>query len=159
MKFRAGSGAITSNDLETGLIASIPLMRVEEMYFDYFEAIAHTQGVPAAAKALQDFMNKNRYTDGSYVCNATTMEDFIKDLMVQRRIEFWGEGLVYFDYKRLNLPVIRGYEGTNYEKEYRLNSYNGYVAPWMNYIITEIEADANDGIILAPDPSGAILPQ
>lgn len=159
MKFRAGSGAITENDLETGLIASIPLMRIEEMYFDYFEAIAHTQGVPAAAKALQDFVNKNRYTDDSYVCSATTMEDFIKDLMVQRRIEFWGEGLVYFDYKRLNLPVIRGYAGSNYEPEYQLNSYAGYVAPWMNYIITEIEADANDGIILAPDPSGAILPQ
>lgn len=72
LKFRAGSG---SNDvLETGLIASLPLMRVEEMYFDYFEAIAHTQSVAAAAQALQNFVNTYRYTDDSYQCEATDMD-------------------------------------------------------------------------------------
>lgn len=157
LKFRAGSG---SNDvLETGLIASLPLMRVEEMYFDYFEAIAHTQGVSAAAKALQDFINTYRYTDGSYKCTATDMDTFIKALMVQRRIELWGEGLVMFDYKRLHLPIQRHYVGSNYESTYQLNSYSGYVAPWMNYLIPEDEKDRNPAVVLAPNPSGAITAQ
>ncbi len=154
LKFRPGSGNL--DDLTVGLVASLPLMRVEEMYFDYFEAIAHTQGVSAAASALQQWVNANRYTDGSYTCKATTMNDFITALMVQRRVELWGEGLVYFDYKRLNLPVIRRYSGTNYASSLQLNSYDGYVAPWMNYMIPETEQDQNPAVVVGPNPSGAI---
>lgn len=154
LKFRAGSGDI--DDLTTGLIASLPLMRVEEMYFDYIEAIAHTQGVSRAASALQEFINTYRYTDGSYTCKAQDMDSFIDALMVQRRIELWGEGLVFFDYKRLNLPVQRHYVGSNYEETYQLNSNKGYVAPWMNYMIPEDEKDRNPAVILGPNPSGVI---
>ncbi len=154
LKFRPGRGSLTS--LEDGLIACQPMMRVEEMYFDYFEAIAHTEGAGTAASLLQDFINTHRYTDGSYVCNASTLTDFINELMVQRRIEFWGEGVNYFDYKRLALAVTRNYDGSNYETDYRLNSYKGYVAPWMNYMIPETEKDLNPAVIIAPNPSGAI---
>lgn len=154
LKFRPGSGNLT--DLTVGLIASLPLMRIEEIQFDYFEAIAHTQGVAAAAAALQEWVNTNRYTDGSYTCNATTMDDFIDALMIQRRVELWGEGLVFFDYKRLNLPVTRKYSGTNYASSMQLNSYDGYVAPWMNYMIPETEKDHNPAVIVGPNPSGAI---
>ena len=79
--------------------------------------------------------------------------------MIQRRIEFWGEGINYFDYKRLALAVTRNYEGTNYETEYRLNSYKGYVAPWMNYMIPESEKDRNQAVIISPNPSGVITVQ
>ena len=154
LKFRPGGGNLT--DLTVGLIASLPLMRVEEIQFDYFEAIAHTQGVAAAAAALQEWVNTNRYTDGSYTCTATTMDDFIDALMIQRRVELWGEGLVFFDYKRLNLPVTRKYSGTNYASSMQLNSYDGYVAPWMNYMTPETEKDHNPAVIVGPNPSGAI---
>ncbi len=154
IKFRAGSGELT--DEYTGLIASLPLMRVEEMYFDYFEAIAHTQGVATAASALQQWVNTYRYTDGSYKCTATDMSSFIDDLMVQRRIELWGEGLVMFDIKRLNLPVTRKYTGSNYASSLQLNSYAGHTAPWMNYMIPETEQDHNTAVVVGPDPSGAI---
>ena len=154
IKFRPGGGAI--DDYETALIASLPLMRIEEMYFDYFEALAHTQGVAAAASALQSWVNTYRYTDSSYKCTATDMDSFIDALMIQRRIELWGEGLVYFDYKRLGLAVVRHYTGSNYASNLQLNSYAGYVAPWMNYMIPEDERDRNPAVILAPNPSGAI---
>lgn len=72
LKFRAGSGSIST--IETGLIASLPIMRVEEMYFIRFEAIAHTEGVAAAAKEMADFLNTYRYTDGSYNCEATDLD-------------------------------------------------------------------------------------
>ncbi len=157
LKFRPGSGNLS--DLTVGLVASLPLMRVEEMYFDYFEAIAHTQGVAAAAAALQQWVNTYRYTDGSYKCKATTMTSFINALMIQRRIELWGEGLVFFDYKRLRLPVTRRYTGSNYVSTLQLNSYDGYVAPWMNYMIPETEQDQNPAVIVGPNPSGAITVQ
>lgn len=154
LKFRPGSGSISV--LKTGLIADLPLMRVEEIYFDYFEALAHTQSVSVAAAALQDFVNTYRYTDGSYTCTATNMDDFITALMLQRRIEFWGEGINMFDYKRLAIAVTRRYTGSNYESTLQLNSIKGYVAPWMNYMIPESEADQNSGVVLGPNASGKI---
>ena len=50
------------------------------------------------------------------------MEDFRKELILQKRIEFWGEGIIYWDYKRLELSVTRGYSGTNCPVGYRMNS-------------------------------------
>ncbi len=157
LKFRAGSGSIST--IETGLIASLPIMRVEEMYFILFEATAHTAGVAAAADAMADFLNTYRYTDGSYACEATDLDSFITELMVQRRIEFWGEGINYFAYKRLGLPVTRSYDGTNWLSSQRLNTKAGYTAPWMNYVVPEYERDSNPSVILSPDPSGTIIAQ
>lgn len=155
LKFRAGSGSIST--IETGLIASLPIMRVEEMYFIRFEAIAHTEGVAAAAKEMADFLNTYRYTDGSYNSEATDLDSFITELMVQRRIEFWGEGINFFAYKRLGLPITRSYDGTNWLSSQRLNTKAGYTAPWMNYVLPEYERDNNQGVILNPDPSGTII--
>ncbi len=157
LKFRAGSGSIST--IETGLIASLPIMRVEEMYFILFEASAHTEGVAAAADAMADFLNTYRYTDGSYVCDADDLDSFITELMVQRRIEFWGEGINYFAYKRLGLPITRSYDGTNWLASQRLNTKAGYTAPWMNYVVPEYERDSNPSVILSPDPSGTIIAQ
>ena len=84
------------------------------------------------------------------------MDSFIDALMVQRRIELWGEGLVMFDLKRLNLPVTRKYTGSNYASSLQFNSYAGYTAPWMNYMIPETEQDHNPSVVVGPDPSGAI---
>ncbi len=154
LKFRPGGGSLGT--LETGLIACQPLMRIEEIYFDLFEAIAHRDGAGAAAARLQEFINTYRYSDGSYKCSAGDMESFIAELMVQRRIEFWGEGVNYFDYKRLALCVTRNYDGTNYDSNYCLNSIKGYVAPWMNYMMPETEKDMNPAVIIPPNPSGAI---
>lgn len=157
LKFRAGSGSIST--IETGLIASLPIMRVEEMYFILFEAAAHTEGVAAAADAMAAFLNTYRYTDGSYVCDAADLNSFITELMVQRRIEFWGEGINFFAYKRLGLPVTRSYDGTNWLSSQRLNTKAGYTAPWMNYVVPEYERDSNPSVILSPDPSGTIIAQ
>ena len=76
--------------------------------------------------------------------------------MVQRRIEFWGEGINFFDYKRLGRAVTRRYDGSNYEEDYQLNSIEGYTAPWMNYMIPETEKDRNVAVVIAPNPSGVI---
>ena len=133
LKFRVPD----TDNYQKGIISSVPFMRVEEMYLLLAEALYHTNGIGAAKSKLEDFVNAYRYTDGSYVCNASDYESFIRQLMIQRRIELWGEGLVYYDYKRLRLGVDRTYEGTNFLELYRLKSLDGYVAPWMNIYFSE----------------------
>ena len=61
------------------------------------------------------------YRYSSYQCTASAMEDFRKELILQKRIEFWGEGIIYWNYKRLELSVTRGYSGTNCPVGYRMN--------------------------------------
>lgn len=157
LKFRAGGGNI--DDCDKGLMGSLPIMRVEEMYFTKFECMAHTQNFGAAATALTNFINQYRYTDGTYKCAVKDMDEFIQELMVQRRIEFWGEGINYFDYKRLRLPVTRAYSNTNYISAARLNSKDGFVAPWMNFVVPEFECDMNPACITNPNPSGVVKAQ
>ena len=157
MKFRMSSGNQT--DYNVAMLFDIPLMRVEEMYFILAEAKAHTQNVEAGKMVLTDFMNTYRYTDGSYQCAATDMDTFIQELMVQKRIEFWGEGLVYFDRKRLGMRIQRYYDGSNYPASAQLNSKEGKVAPWLNYYIYDYERDQNTAVVLNPDPTNAATSQ
>lgn len=152
LKFRPGEG--NTDDYTVGLVADVPMMRIEEMFFIEAEALAHSNGVGAGAAALTSFINTYRYTDGSYQCSATTLNDFTQELMLQKRIEFWGEGIIYFDYKRLKLPITRQYEGSNWPSSFQLNSKPGYVAGWLNYFIPDFEKERNPAIVLNPDPSG-----
>jgi len=153
-KFRPGEGNMTNH--KVGAAVDIPLMRVEEMYLIEAEALAQTQGLGAGISKLESFVNTYRYTDGSYSCNPIDMDDFVQKVVEQKRIELWGEGLVYFDYKRLKMRVLRGYPDTNYPVGQRFNSIPGYIAPWMNYYITDNELTRNLGIEPNPDPSKSI---
>lgn len=154
LKYHPGSGNLS--DLYVGCLCDIPLMRVEEMYLIYIEAIAHTEGVDAAKTVLNDFMNAYRYTDGSYKCQATDIESLEDAVLLQKRIELWGEGLLYFDYKRLKKTVVRTYTGTNFLESHRLNSKYGFVAPWMDCYIPEYEKSSNPAVVLNPDPTSVV---
>lgn len=157
LKFRLNNGE--QSDFYTGLLFDIPLMRIEEMSFIAAEAIAHVSGVTAGKTVLEGFMNTYRYTDGSYQCSDADMETFMNDLLTQKRVEFWGEGLTFFDNKRLARKITRWYDGTNYPSSYQLNSKSGYVAPWLNYYIYDFERDDNPAVILNPDPTDAVAAQ
>ena len=152
LKFKPNEGNMI--DYKVGAAMDYPLMRVEEMYFIEAEALAGSQGVAAGVSALESFMKTYRYD--SYKCSATTLADFRKELMLQKRIEFWGEGIIFWDYKRLELKVTRGYKDTNCPVGYRMNSIEGYCAPWFNIYFNKYETDQNKAIILNPDPSGVI---
>ncbi|WP_455664502.1 RagB/SusD family nutrient uptake outer membrane protein [Phocaeicola sp.] len=152
LKFKPKEGNMI--DSNVGAPIDNLLMRVEEMYFIEAEAIAASQGVSAGVSALENFMKTYRYD--SYKCTASTMEDFRKELILQKRIEFWGEGIIYWDYKRLELSVTRGYPGTNCPVGYRMNSLEGYCAPWFNLFFSKFESITNQAIILNPDPSAVV---
>jgi hypothetical protein len=131
-------------------------MRVEEMYLIEAEATAQSN-IVAARELLNEFM-KYRFTDGSYDCSerTPTLKSFIEELILQKRIEFWGEGIIMFDLKRLDMSMTRGYKGTNSPSDYRLNTDGR--APHWNFVIPRGEIQNNPAVVNNPDPSGKITP-
>lgn len=159
IKFRPAQGAYEAYNV--GGAADHCCMRVEEMYFIEAEATAQAGDLAGGISLLNDFMTSYRMMDGaSYDCSArsTTLSSFINELMLQKRIEFWGEGIVMFDMKRLDMSSKRGYVGTNAPASYRLN-VDGR-APYWNFVITRGETQNNPVIATQnnPDPSGLIEP-
>lgn len=146
LKFRPGSGNVTTYNI--GAAVSMPLMRIEEMYFAEMEAAEHV--APGTGKALlESFMKTYRFSE--YTCTNTNV---VEEIIFQKRIEFWGEGISFFDYKRLNLPVTRGYTGTNHSLPKRINTAGR--PAWMNLCLMKFEEDTNVGVrgYNNPDPSG-----
>jgi hypothetical protein len=153
IKFRPGQG--NYEDYNVGSTTATSIMRVEEMYFIKAEAEAHSN--PAIGIAtLTDFMTN--YRDPQYTTDATSKEDVIDEIIFQKRVELWGEGQLFFDYKRLNLSVNRGYEGTPFFDRLRLNT-NGRPA-WMNVVISVSEYQDNQAVNHwnNPDPSDLYTP-
>lgn len=141
-----------------GNCISSPLMRVEEMYYIEAEAIAHSQGLGAGKSALESFVNAYRTKNGTYTCSASNLNSFDREVFRQKRIEFWGEGIILWDYKRHHYAVVKGYDGTNHVELQRYNSYEDLVAPWSIIYIPDNEEARNAGLSgkLNPDMSGAI---
>lgn len=83
----------------------IPLMRVEEMHYIAAEAQA-MGGDPAGASAyLTNFVST--YRDPSYSFSSSDATAVQDEVWNQRRVEFWGEGISYFDIVRLQKPIDR----------------------------------------------------
>lgn len=148
LKFRPGSGNTT--DFNVGSATAFPLMRVEEMYFIEAEAAAHLNA--SEGKTLvEKFMQTYRYPE--YSCSVSSSDDVVEEIVFQKRVELWGEGLTFFDIKRLNMSVIRGYEGTIFRDDALFNT-NGRPA-WMNFCIVQTEENNNEALrgFENPDPS------
>ena len=147
-KFHPANGNTVSHTI--GNVTDVPLMRIEEMYFIEAEATAHyDEG--AGENLLISFMaNRNpKYTTDS-------MTDLIDEIMFQKRVEFWGEGIVFYDFKRLNMGINNGYDGTNVPSDSRVNVEGR--APWWNFCIPEGETYQNTALIDKnnPNPDGLI---
>ena len=154
IKFRPYQGECS--DYAVGNCADHPLMRVEEMQFIEMEAVAQVD--LGAAKALLEGFMDSRVTDGSYACQADDLPSFIDEMLFQKRVEFWGEGIVFYDYKRLGKGILRGYSGTNEAAVYAFNS-DGRSPQW-NIVVTNGEFQYNAGIDSStnnPDPSGKLV--
>lgn len=82
-------------------------MRGAEMILIEAEAKAHLGDEAGAATVLKKLMvNRDAKWNKSSVS--------VDDVLVQRRIELWGEGFNFFDFKRLNKNVDRAYSGSNH---------------------------------------------
>jgi len=108
-------------------------MRAAEFYLTAAEAAAEL-GKTADAQRLLNDINKKR--DPEYNCTASG-QALIDEARLYRRIELWGEGFNWFDFKRWNMPIDRRawVEGDvtsgNWPKEVAVkiepNAYNGWV--------------------------------
>jgi hypothetical protein len=146
LKFRPNAG--DGKESSVGSASAYPLMRVEEMYFIEAEAAEHLAAGEGVA-LLEDFMTT--YRDEAYTFPATA--DAIDEIVFQKRVELWGEGLSFFDIKRLNMSVNRGYVGTNFKSTARFNTFGR--PAWMNLCIVVTEERNNKGLMgfENPDPS------
>ncbi len=153
LKWRPGNGRF--DDMIIGESTAYPLMRVEEMYFIEAEAAAH-QDMARGKKLVEDFMRK--YRDKQYSATASTKDALVEEIVFQKRVELWGEGQTFFDVKRLNYSVKRGYPGTNFYERCRFNT-DGRPA-WMNIVFVDQEQINNKALVgwNNPDPSNKYTP-
>lgn len=79
--------------------ADVPLMRIEEIYLIMAEGLAMSGNVTEGQKILNDFVSE--YRNPRYNFATTSAEELRDEILWQRRLELWGEGLVAFDYLRL----------------------------------------------------------
>ena len=92
--------------------ADFPLMRMEEMRLIAAEARGHINEEDGI-KALETFV-QNRQSSYSYktVKKALNQNSFDEEIYRQRAIEFWGEGLTFFDMMRFVFPLVRANEAS-----------------------------------------------
>ena len=151
IKFRPNAG--NTQEYSVGSSTSYPIMRVEEMYFIEAEAAEHLAPGEGIA-LLTDFMTK--YRNPFYVVAPGV--EAIDEIVFQKRVELWGEGLAFYDIKRLDMSVTRGYEGSNVDAARQFNTIGR--PAWMNLCIVKTEKNNNKAIIdwENPDPTGKYKP-
>lgn len=79
-------------------------MRAGEMYLAEAEALART-GQDATARTVLETLIKARYP--AYTAAGLSGGALVSEILLQRRIEMWGEGLALLDIKRLKTGLSR----------------------------------------------------
>ena len=146
-KFRPNMGE--HNDYYIANMTSLPIIRIEEMHFINIEAKVHLDRVGEARDDLWNFMNNRAYV---YICNDYDHKVLLEEIIFQKSVEFWGEGLVMFDMKRLDMGVNTF--DANYPAMMQFSSPRRL--PRWNLPIPAYELNRNAGIVdPGPDPSNA----
>jgi hypothetical protein len=83
----------------------VPFMRLPEMMLIQAEGYARAGKNSEAAQALYPLA---KHRDSQYTLSTKTGDALIDEIMIQRRVELWGEGFRFTDLKRLNMPLDRG---------------------------------------------------
>lgn len=152
LKFRPGQG--NTEEATVGSACAFPMMRYEEMFFIAAEAAARLGDVKTSKTILSQVMSTR---NPNYSCKASTPEDMAEEVFLQKRIEFFGEGITFFDYKRLNKSVDRT-TSTNWDATENFKT-DGRPA-WMVWTIPYSEGSQNHALAdyMNPDPSNLYVP-
>ena len=142
-KFHTNGGEKRS--YATGNVTSIPMMRVEEMYLIEAEATAHYDAGTGKSLLLSFMANR----DPAYTVPAAN--DLIDEIIFQKRIEFWGEGIIFYDLKRLNMDMHNGDSGTNAPPSAQFTTTGR--APWWNCVIPLAAVQQNTGLTGKNNPN------
>ncbi|MGE8426731.1 MAG: RagB/SusD family nutrient uptake outer membrane protein [Sphingobacterium sp.] len=87
-----------------GTLGDVPLMRLSEMYLIAAEAYVERDQDQLAQDMLFEFMKAR---DPEAVRTSKRGTALTEEILLQRRIELWGEGFRFLDLKRLNQPLNR----------------------------------------------------
>lgn len=96
-------GAEFVGDIKAG--GDVPYMRLPEIILIKAEALARLGRDDEAAQELYPLAVSR---DPQYTVSTKTGQALIDEIMIQRRLELWGEGFRWFDLKRLAQPLDRG---------------------------------------------------
>jgi hypothetical protein len=128
-------------------VGDVVNMRVGEMFLIEAEArarlgIAGSAAETTAAQNVLFTFAKNR--NPSYVLTTNTGTALLNEILIQRRIDLWGEGFRFFDLKRQDLPLDR--TGSNHT--IALSGVLSVPAggPEWQWAIPQSEIDANPAI-------------
>ncbi len=88
----------------TSVMGDVPYMRGAEMYLIEAEALARQGKDSEAATVLFD-LTKRR--DAASTLSVKKGNDLLEDILINRRIELWGEGFRFTDLKRMNQSLNR----------------------------------------------------
>jgi len=86
-------------------------LRSASTYYIEAEALARAGNEPGARQILYDITITR---DPAYVLSTNSGAALIDEIILQKRIELWGEGYAWFDMKRLGVPLTRDYPGSNH---------------------------------------------
>jgi len=97
-------------------------MRVAEMYLIEAEALARSGNNSQAATVLYNLVSTR---DPGYTLSTNTGQALVDEILLQRRIELWGEGFAWLDMKRNGVALERDYPGSNHAAFGRDNFASG----------------------------------
>ncbi len=120
---------------------SFNIFRAAEMYLTEAEANCHL-GKDAEARALLNELNKNH--DSAYDCTKSG-DELLTEVKLYRRIDLWGEGFDWFDYKRWKQPIVRKSiaDGGSFHSTFAI-TLNPTDANNWTWVIPNKEKDYND---------------
>ena len=150
-KFRPNQGERV--DYMVANAVSLPIMRIEEMEFIAMEALTHLGKAGEAANRLSTWMVANRAD--VYIFNETDEAKVREEIIFQKSVEFWGEGVTLFDMKRLNMGVHT--TGQNYQSGMLFDTEGRL--PWWNLPMPSGETAVNtvNKELAGPDPSYGVI--
>lgn len=110
-KFNYTSQKFITKDKNNSLaLGDVPFMRIAEMYLIEAEA-KYYLGNEAGSKTILSELVKARNTQFSSF--TTSGAAYLSELMLNRRLELWGEGFRFLDLKRTNTPLNRNNSGAS----------------------------------------------
>ena len=86
-------------------VGELNLFRSSEMYLAEAEADCHL-GKDDEARQLLVELNRDSGRDPEYTCTKSG-DELLEEVRLYTRIELWGEGHDWFNYKRWGLPIVR----------------------------------------------------
>ncbi|WP_289663227.1 RagB/SusD family nutrient uptake outer membrane protein [Flavobacterium panacagri] len=120
-------------------------LRSASLYYIEAEALARSGNEAGAKQVLYDITVTR---DPAYTLSTNSGSALINEIILQKRIELWGEGYAWFDMKRLGVGLVRDYPGSNHVAFGK----NNYAAGANEFIfqVPQAEVDANPLIVQSP---------